>query len=225
MSKIGRLEVELASSKSSDCRYFSMGEKALKLLMESENVRHQALSPLMDNAASSLAAVEKISGISRADLKRIGLLRVVLTYVVDNKYDESIRVIKDHIENKREYPFFKERTERFVQYAEEIVQQIKQKREVLAIPSLSNSKQHELREKVQVYFKELRKTLAAIEQIEREIHIEDIKTTVWIVKSGFYAMASVFAVMLYFELTGGVIQSFGSLYLDLVERFMSLVFN
>lgn len=202
-----------------------MGDKALKLLMESEEVRHHALEPLVGSSTSSLAAVEKISGISRADLKRVGLLRVVLTYVVDGRYDEGLRVIKDHVENKREYPDFRDRTERLVNYCEEIIQSIRQKREHLTNSSVSNSKQHEIREKVQLFFKELKKALVAMEQVEREMRVEDIKTTVWVVKAGTYSIVCVFFVLLYFELTGGVIQAFGSLYMDLVERLLALIFN
>ena len=72
-----------------------MAEKNLVAKYENESLGE--LAPIVATTFSSLAEVEKESGISRADMRHDSLLRVILTYVVGSHYGEALRAIEDYM--------------------------------------------------------------------------------------------------------------------------------
>ncbi len=107
----------------------------------------------------------------------------VLTYVVEENYDKAIDELNGFLKKDFEYPKFKERVERFIQHAVDLVNAIRAKRKFPGAQLLTMSKQHELNEKFAAHFSELQYVLKKVERIHDDVKLEDVRSTVWVVKA------------------------------------------
>ena len=152
--------------------------------------------------------------VDRTELGRPDSLRYcVLIWVLDEKYDLALEELKKFTETP--YPNLHERCEKFIKHAVDLIYAIKAKRSFPGIGSLTRAKQQELREKYKVHFKELQYILKIIEKIQTDLRIEDVRSTVYVVKAGWYAIMGVVLVGFYMEFTHGLAQSSALVYEDL----------
>ncbi len=175
-----------------------MAEVATKLLKAEnelvESLSHDPALQLIQNlTVVSDDTIERESGINRADFqKSVGILRVILSSVVEHNYERALSELEAYLDSKSEYPKFRVTTARHMQYARELINAIRAKREFSAVSSLSNSKQQELQEKVFAHFRELRQILNNVEQIERELRLKDLRSTVILMRTATYSFAGLF---------------------------------
>lgn len=133
--------------------------------------------------------------------------RAVLTLVAEERYDEALVEIKKYAASRPEYPQFAERAARYLSYSEGLINGIKAKRSFPGVHMLSMSKQQELYERAMQHFDDLRATLKRVEAIEREVKLEDLRSTVWVVKATIYSAIALLAVAVMIELSRGVVSS------------------
>jgi hypothetical protein len=67
------------------------------------------------------------------------------------------------------------------------------------------AKQQELFESALSHFDDLRVTLKKIEQIEAEVRLEDVRSTVWVVKAVVYSVSALLLVGFLLEISRGVL--------------------
>lgn len=132
------------------------------------------------------------------------LRRAVLTLVGEERYESAVEELRTCIDSKPEYPQFKVRCERYVDYAVGLVNGIKAKRSFPGVQMLAMAKQQELYERAMSHFNDLRVTLKKIEQIDHEVRLEDIRSTVWVVKAVVYSITAVLALAFLIEISRGV---------------------
>lgn len=133
------------------------------------------------------------------DLGRHGTLRYkILTWVLNESYDEAITELKDFTNRPSEYPEFNKRVTRYCLHSVDLVFAIKAKRNFPGINSLTRAKQQELREKFKEHFKELQYVLMKVEQVERDLRINDVRSTIYVIQALW--MASFAIVFLAFTL-------------------------
>lgn len=143
-----------------------------------------------------------------------GLVRnVILNHVTEERYDKAIDELTKYLNSKSQYPDFKERAERYVQYGIELIHAIRAKRSFPGWNALNMSKQKELFDKALLHYEDLRATLGKIEVIEREVRVEDVRSTVWVMQACVYSVCALLFFALLKEITGGVLPS-ASLLLD-----------
>lgn len=133
------------------------------------------------------------------------LRRAVLTMVAEERYDEAIAEIRRYESSRPEYPEFANRSKRFFAYSDGLINGIRAKRSLPGVHMLAMAKQQELNDRAMQHFDDLRATLKRIEQIEREVKLEDVRSTVWVVKAVVYSVMAILAVGLLIELSRGVI--------------------
>ncbi len=176
-----------------------MAEKALSLLEEETEIIHRVSSPTLDLIETHHLSDEEIlreSGLAREDLgQREGLLRAILTFVISQEFDKALNELQLYNDSKFNYPNFEHRAERHVQYAKDLINAVKAKREFSAKAHLRNSKQQELQEKVYSHYKELKLTLRRIEAIDRELRLDDVKSTVIFLKGSLATVCVVLGVL------------------------------
>lgn len=124
------------------------------------------------------AAAEK-SDAGRAD----SLRQNVLSLVVEENYDRAIRELKAFLEVDFEYPNFKSRIERYVHHAIDLVNAIRAKRKFPGMQMLTMARQQDLNEKFRTHFLELQYMLQKVEKIQRDIRLNDVRSTVWVIKA------------------------------------------
>lgn len=128
----------------------------------------------------------------------------ILTWVLSEQYDAATESLRKFIDDPSEYPDFKEKVERFANHSIDLVYAIKAKRNFPGMSSLTRSKQQELRERFKEHFKELKWTLKKIEKIQHDLRIQDVRSTIYVVRAGWYAAASLAVVGFSLELMNGL---------------------
>lgn len=145
------------------------------------------------------------------------LRRVVLRAVTEGQYEMAQSEIDDYINYREKFPNFQSRCERYREHCRDLVDAIKTKRTFPGLKSLSISKQQELHDKVIEHFDELKDYLKQIEMVEREVRMEDLRSTTWFIRTFFQCVLAVLGVAFVLDLTGGLASSF----LVVVNRLIS----
>jgi hypothetical protein len=150
---------------------------------------------------------------------------VILSQVIEERYDEAIQDLQGYLNSRPQYPDFKERSEKFVQYGVELIEAIRAKRSFPGWNALNMSKQKDLFEKALAHFEDLKATLIRIEAIEREVRIIDVRSTVWVMRACVYSVTALLIFALMRELTGGVIPSINTIVDTTTGQLVDFVFD
>jgi flagellar biosynthesis protein FlhB len=151
--------------------------------------------------------------------------RSILNLVAEERYDQAIDDLKAYLDSLPEYPAFKERAERFATYGIELIQAIRAKRSFPGWSTLNMSKQRDLVERAIHHFEDLKATLTKMEMIEREARIEDVRSTVWVVKSVVYAATVLLVLAFVKEATGEIIPSLSDLFESSINWMVDFIFD
>lgn len=111
----------------------------------------------------------------------------VMTDVSDKKYDEAVISLKDYKQKKKNYPSYAKKTDKLFNHAEELINAIKAKKNFPNLAGLTQNKQEELAQKVKEHWEELRISLRRIKTIEKDLEMEDARSTIWVVRAIIFA--------------------------------------
>ena len=160
-------------------------------------------------------------GIGKADT----LMYNVCTYVAEEKYEAAIHALEDFLNQESEYPKFRQRIEKYIRHSIDLVHAIKAKRSFPGIQSLTMSKQQELVEKYREHFDEMKEVLKKIEKVQNELKMEDVRSTVWVVKATANAIFAVVLVAFLVELYKGLAVTGYVVIDDLFTKIIDWVFD
>jgi len=165
---------------------------------------HHHLSEMHENLK------RKLQEAHRKDVgDRINSVRAaVMGSVVAENYDQAKGDLQAYIDYKTAYPAFQSRAQRYVDHCCDLIQAIQIKRNFPGLAALSLAKQQEIHEKVLEHFEELKQNLKQIEKVEREQKINDMRSTVWVLRSLCLVTMSVVAVAVFIDLRSGLFSSF-----------------
>ncbi len=90
-----------------------------------------------------------------------------------------------------------------MQHCVELIQAIQTKRNFPGLASLSLAKQQEIHEKVIDHFEELKGNLKQIEKIEREQKLNDVRSTVWVIRMVCFCTLALIAAGLVLDIKSG----------------------
>ena len=165
-------------------------------------VEHNHLSEMHASLKRKLAESQK------KDQTRMDSLRAtVLSMVVTENYDGAREELETHVAMRSAYPGFQERAERYVQHCSELIHAIQTKRNFPGLVSLSLAKQQEVHEKVLQHFDELKQNLKHIERVEREQRLNDMRSTVWVVRTAAQVAALIVVTAFVIDLQAGMFSS------------------
>lgn len=163
--------------------------------------------------------------VDRSDLGRADTLRFnILTFVVEEDYDRAIEALQVFLNTESEYPRFKERVERFVYHAIDLVNAIRAKRKFPGVQMLTMAKQQELNEKFAAHFQELQYVLKKIEHIQNDVRIDDIRSTVWVVRAAINAAFAIAFVAFAIEVNRGLYDTTLIVIDDLISNLAKSIF-
>ena len=163
--------------------------------------------------------LEKSTNLGKID----SLRHAILKYVVDSNYDMALSELHRYVEMQNAYKAFVARVQPYLRHCESIIQAVKSKRELTKVSSLTPSKQQELFEKVVEHFDELKTNLKKIEKVEREIKLDDLRTTVWVVKAFFHSLFIILAVAFVIEIVFGLAYSFNVVLDVLIDKITDVI--
>jgi hypothetical protein len=133
--------------------------------------------------------------------------------------------LRQYLNSRPQYPDFKDRSEKFVQYGVELIEAIRAKRSFPGWNALNMSKQKDLFEKALAHFEDLKATLIRIEAIEREVRIIDVRSTVWVMRACVYSVGALMIFAFLRELTGGILPSVNTVVESTTGQIVDFVFD
>lgn len=143
--------------------------------------------------------------VDKQELGRADTLRYnVSTHVVDEKYDLAITELKTYLEQDSEFPQFRGRIERNVEHCIDLINAIRAKRNFPGASSLTMAKQQELNDRFRQHFDELQSNLKQIEKIKIDLKLQDIRSTVLVVKALVNAAFVIILVAFFLEAGRGL---------------------
>lgn len=145
---------------------------------------------------------------SAKDVGQVDSFRhTILSYVASENYVRAVDELKNYTQVKKDYPQFKARASRYINYAIDLVNAIKAKRSFPGVQHLAMAKQQELYDRAMEHFEDLKATLKKIEQIDGEVRLEDVRSTVWVVKALIYCVFAILILAFLLEASRGVLPS------------------
>jgi len=142
----------------------------------------------------------------RADNK--GLRGIILGSVVTGSYAEAKKELQDYVASKSEFPNFKPKVERYVSHSTDLINAISAKRNFPGLSTLPTSKQQEMFEKIIEHFDELKYTVMRIEASGYEARLNDIKSTIIVLRTFVYSLFAIAAVAFVIDILTGFYASY-----------------
>lgn len=144
-------------------------------------------------------------GVDRTDLGKPESFRYsILISVLNENYDKAIEDLKEFLEKPSEYPNFRGKITRFINHSIDLIYAIKAKRGFPGINLLTRAKQQELREKFKGHFRELQNVLKMIEKIQGDLRIEDVRSTIYVVKALWIGGFAIIVTAFWIEVVNGL---------------------
>lgn len=149
----------------------------------------------------------------------------ILTWVLAERYDAALKELKEFLDRPSDYPDFHEKVNRYINHAIDLVYAIKAKRTFPGIHSLTRAKQSELREKFKEHFRELQYILTRVEKVERDLRINDARSTIYVVRALWFAGVAVVALAFILEACRGLALTSYIVFDDSVGRLANWLFG
>ncbi len=149
----------------------------------------------------------------------------ICTWVLGERYDQAIQELKEFIEGPSEYPDFYKRTHRYINHCVDLIYAIKAKRNFPGISSLTRARQQELREKFKEHFKELVQILTKVEQIETDLRVSDVKSTIYVVKALWISGTAVVLLAFFLEMIRGLASTGFVVFDDVINVALAFLFK
>lgn len=182
----------------------------------------------MSSSAKKLAPVAVVNAfpVDRREMGSADTLRYnVITYVVEENYDRAIHELKSYLEADSEYPRFRERIERYIAHAIDLVNAIRAKRKFPGAASLTMAKQQELNERFREHFNDLQGVLQRVEKIQVDLKLDDVRSTVWVVKASVNAIFAIVLMAFLLEAGRGLFVTFWTVMDDYFMAATDFIFN
>lgn len=112
-----------------------------------------------------------------------GLRHIILSSVVDGRYDEAIQELRLYEDMNSEIPVFRIQAERYFSHCEELIRAIDSKIKFAESKSITRTQKQDLHAMVRKHFVGLSESLRQIEILENNIKVQDVRSTVWILRS------------------------------------------
>tara|TARA_B110001454_G_scaffold219203_1_gene252186 strand:+ start:113889 stop:114458 length:570 start_codon:yes stop_codon:yes gene_type:complete len=141
-------------------------------------------------------------GIDPNDFGKPDQLRYrILVQVMEENYEPAIEELRTFYKTESVFPTFNQRVERYINHCIDLIYAIKAKRNFPGISQLTRAKQQELRDRFKDHFNELIFMLRKIEKVERDLELEDARSTIYVVRALWVAALAIlvtwFAVEIY----------------------------
>ncbi len=160
------------------------------------------------------------------EMGKVNTLRYnVMVYVVEENYERAIEELQRFYTADSEYPRFKEKIEKYINYAIDLVNAIRAKRRFPGVHSLTMAKQQEIIDRFHEHFDELKVTLRRIEKVQIDVRFEDTRSTVILIRMIVLAVTAISIIAFILEGSHGMITDVYVVGNEYVSRLTDLIFQ
>jgi hypothetical protein len=163
---------------------------------------------------------------NRDDLGKADTLRYnVLTFVLEENYEKAVKELRKFLATDFEYPNLRERVERYILHSIDLVNAVRVKRSFPGAHMLTMAKQRELNEKFINHLSELQFVLKKVEEVQRDVRMVDVRSTVFVVRAAIYSLIVIAAVGFFLDVQRGLFITAVTVVDELFQEFVSWVFR
>lgn len=180
------------------------------------------LKPKMTNPDDIDAQLTRSLGdAGRAD----SLTHAILSLIAHQNYDHAAKELELYIKEKKDYPQFESMAERHANHGKDLIHAIKTKRTMPGLESLSMAKRQEIYDQVLSHFNHLKNTLKQIETMEYGVRIEDLRSTVIVVRTATWCILALVGLSFVLEVYGGLYSTTGRVAMDIFDEGVDWMFD
>lgn len=144
----------------------------------------------------------------------------IMMLVAYKSYTQATSELTEHIKLRAQnFVALYLASHRYALRCQTLVTAIEKKRSIPNLELQSASKQQEVYDLIKEYFKELRMQLKGIENIERALIVEDVRSTVWAVRTLFYCIIAVLSVGFMLDISTGSLDTVLNVGRDYMAQF------
>ena len=154
-----------------------------------------------------------------------GLRNAILSLIARENYSRAMDEIDSYVESKKDFPEYRVRTGHYVAHCKELIRAIEAKRSFAGIDNMTMSKQQALFDRAMEHFEQLKNTLAKMEKLYLEVKMDDVRSTVWVLKAVVYCTFAILALGVCMELSRGVVGSADILIDSAFGNFTNFIFD
>ncbi|MFN7729109.1 MAG: hypothetical protein ACK5P7_08140 [Bdellovibrio sp.] len=149
----------------------------------------------------------------------------VISFVVEGQYERAISELRDFGNRDSEYPRFKEKTDRYISHAIDLVNAVRAKRNFQGAQYMTIAKQQELNDRFRAHYAELQLVLKRIEKIHLDLQIEDSRSTILVMRALIHSVLAIVLVAFVLEAQGGLFSTFHYVVDDGLDQSINWVFD
>ncbi|MBX7232662.1 MAG: hypothetical protein K1X29_11310 [Bdellovibrionales bacterium] len=153
------------------------------------------------------------------------IMQVVLNCVVRGEYKAAIYELDHYINSRAQFPNFQSRVVNQKKLAQELINAIESKRNFPGLATLPLAKQQELKEHVLYNFKELKKHISSITAQEKNARMQDLRSTVILLKVSALSVFGVFAFAFFLIVTQWLGRTFVFVFDAQIQATVDWIFN
>ena len=121
--------------------------------------------------------------LSRVSGNSYSMRHSVLSCVASGNYETALREI-DALENiHKDFDALISRSRRILAHIRELIEAIKLKRSFPNLRTMPLAKQEEMQDRIVEHFEYLKEAIKKIEKIEADIRVQDVKSTLWVIRA------------------------------------------
>lgn len=157
------------------------------------------------SGGSSGSSLIRRRGLSQVDFGKPDTMRhTILSLVISGSFESAIKELETYIGLQSDYPLFSSRVNRYVSHCNDLINAVRTKKNIPGLNLMSVTKQQELFDRVVSHMVELSNILKRIEHMEREIKLQDARSTIWVVRSVAAVTSVLVVVILIMDATNGM---------------------
>ncbi len=144
----------------------------------------------------------------------------IMMLIAYKSYSQAVSEVKEYIQMRsKEMAALYLGAHRYVLRIETLSKAIEKKRSMPHLEKQSAAKQQEIFELVKEYFGELRGQLKGIETVERSLMVEDVRSTVWVVRAVAFSLIAILVTGFLVDISTGAYDTIVNVLKDYILRF------
>jgi hypothetical protein len=149
----------------------------------------------------------------------------ILNLVKSSNFEKAQSRVRDFQSKKSTYPNYKAKTDRLFDHSSELIKAIEAKIKFPNLNQLPQSKQDEIFLKIYENWEDLKLSLRRIQSIERDLMIQDSRSSIYVVKAVLFSVVFLLLVYIFNEFSHGFTRQILGFVHDTTNLFYEVVDN
>lgn len=151
------------------------------------------------------------------------LKKTVLTLASHGNFEAAKRELAFYQKSENRMPGFEARSRHYVRHCMDLLDAIYNLKNIPNMDSLRAAQQKAIRERIIRYAEDLSSTLGRVEKVTNDLRIQDIRSTLWVLRTFSLCIITLFCLMAFKEAFYSLSSPLGSLVSEITQKIFSLM--